>query len=890
MTYIRWFDEICAADVGLVGGKGANLGEMVAAGVPVPPGFCLCAQAYRDFLRAARLEEPIRSILAETCQDEPTEVEVNSARIRDLFLQQTVPPDIAKQLSESYERLAGELGREDASTVPVAVRSSATAEDLPTASFAGQQDTYLNVCGTGELVDCVRKCWASLWTARAVTYRARQGFDHNKVYLAVVVQAMIDSEISGILFTANPITGNQEEAVINASWGLGEAIVSGLVTPDTFTVRKSDGRILSRQIASKERTIEYAREGGTVERDTPADLRDVQAISDDQLAELAALGHRVEDHYQKPQDIEWAYAHGRLYVLQSRPITTLAAKEEEAPAPTEYNRTMFVELFPDPLSPFFSSAIEALLHRMLDFSFQTLTLQPPKGMEAVAVFYNQPYFNREYISRALEPLPPWLREQMTAQIVNPFTRYKEGPRGRLNLAYLKVAAQFILFMVTFPRQLPRWVSRYQAEVSEVAALPLDELSDEEIAARIQKLVFGTVSRLLNYDFLMISLCNRTYENLGRLLKPYFAESTHELRIRLISGVTGNATVETNKALWDLAQKAKSSATVSDVLRRYDAGQVRDHLEQTPDGRDFLTALDDFLRVYGHREIRMDIFYPTWVEDPAPVFSFVRGYLDTDEAHSPHLQQQRLVQERQDLMKMVKARLSRDFRGRFVIWPAFRWALKHTQIHTRERDTMHFELTRVFPPFRRMILELGRRWSEQGLLAEQGDIFFLTLDEAADVAQSPRPMHQLVADRRAEFEANKGRAWPDIIRGGEELLAEGREAVEVSEGQLGGLGASPGVATGVARVIRGPEEFGKLKTGDILVAPLTNPVWTPLFAIASGVVTEVGGMLSHGAIVAREYGIPAVMGIPGATGLVPEGKRVKVDGNKGIVSLELEKAA
>jgi phosphohistidine swiveling domain-containing protein len=886
MTYVRWFDEIRAADVGLVGGKAANLGEMVAAGLPVPPGFCLCAQAYRDFIRAAHLDEPIGRILAETRYKDPTDVKVKSARIRDLITEQAMPPDIAAQLKASYHRLAEELGKSDVSDVPVAVRSSATAEDLPTASFAGQQDTYLNVRGTGELIDCVRKCWASLWTARAVTYRARQGFDHHKVYLAVVVQAMIDAEVSGITFTANPLTGSRDEAVINASWGLGEALVSGLVTPDLFIGRKSDGCIVSRRMGSKERTIEYAREGGTVERETPAHLRDIPCLSDDQIAELVALGQRVEAHYQTPQDIEWAYAQGRLYILQSRPITTPVEEAEV----TEYNRTMFVELFPDPLSPFFCSAIEALLHRMLDFSFETLSLQPPKGMEAVGVFYNQPYFNRDYIAAALDPLPDWLQEQMTAQIVNPFTRYKEGPRGRLNLAYLKVAAQLILFMVTFPRQLPRWVSRYQAEVAEIAALPLDEMSDEEIAARIQKLVFGTVSRLLNYDFLMISLCNRTYENLGRFLKPYFEESTHELRIKLISGVTGNATVETNKALWDLAQKAKASPIVTDLLRRYDAGQVGAQLEQTPDGRAFLTALDDFLRVFGHREIRMDILYPTWVEDPAPVFSFVRGYLDTDEAHSPHLQQQRLVQEREDLMKMVKTRLSRDLRGRFLIWPAFRWALKHTQIHTRERDTMHFELTRVFPPFRTILLELGRRWTDRGLVAQPEDIFFLTLDQAAEVARSPHSMNEVVAERRAELEANKGRAWPDIIRGGEELLAEGREAAEVSAGQLGGLGASPGVVTGAARVIRGPEEFGKLKNGEILVAPLTNPVWTPLFAIAGGVVTEVGGMLSHGAIVAREYGIPAVMGIPGATELLPEGQMVRVDGNNGVVALGLDRTA
>jgi phosphohistidine swiveling domain-containing protein len=287
---------------------------------------------------------------------------------------------------------------------------------------------------------------------------------------------------------------------------------------------------------------------------------------------------------------------------------------------------------------------------------------------------------------------------------------------------------------------------------------------------------------------------------------------------------------------------------------------------------------------------MDILYPTWGEDPAPVLSFVRGYLDTSDAHSPHRQQERLVKERQELMEVVRSRLARDLRGRFLIWPLFRWALKQTQIHTRERDTMHFELTRMFPPFRRMLLELGRRWAERGLIAQRDDIFFLRLDELPDLARSPRPMHEVIAERRAEFEGNKGREWPDIIRGDEEFAAEGRETAVVSEGQIRGLGASPGVATGVACVIRGPDEFSKLNNGDILVAPFTNPIWTPLFAIAGGVVTEVGGLLSHGGIVAREYGIPAVMGIQGVTELIPEGKMVRVDGNNGIVHLEVEEAA
>jgi len=890
MTYIRWFEEVGAPDVGLVGGKGANLGEMATRGLPVPPGFCLTASAYREFIQVTGLDETIRNILAATQLDDPADVKAKTERIRGLITEQPVPTTIAREILDGYHRLGRELGAVEVVQVPVAVRSSATAEDLPTASFAGQQDTYLNVCGTDDLLEWVKHCWASLWTARAVTYRTRQGFDHHRVYLAVVVQAMIQSEVSGILFTANPITGNRDEVVINASWGLGEAIVSGLVTPDTITVRKSDGHIVSREVASKERMIEYAREGGTVGRATPAELREVPALSDDQVGELVALGRQIESHYGVPQDIEWAYAQGRFYILQSRAITTLAPPAEEAAAEVEYNRTMFVELFPDPLSPAFLSAIQPLLHTMLDFTFEAWGFKPPEGMEAVGVFYSQPYFNRGYIAAALQPLSPPVRERMVSQLVNPFGHHEQGIRGEISLAYVGMIARTLRFMVGFPDKLPGLIARYRAEVAEVAAIPLETTPDGEIVAHIRELVFGTASRLLNYDFLMIAAIATTYQMLGTLLERYFGEDTQELRGKLISGVTGNVTMETNKHLWDLAQVAKASPVVADLLRKHSGWEVRAQLEQTPEGRAFLDELERFLSEYGHREIRMDILYPTWGEDTSPVLGFMRGYLDTDEAQSPHRQQARLVKERQELTEEVRTRLTQDLLGRCLIWPIFSWVLRHTQAHTRERDTMHFELTRLFPPFRRMLLELGHRWNEQGFINQPDDIFFLSLDEMGELADSPHSMADEVRGRRAEFEANKSRPWPDIIRGGQEIYAEAAVPAELAHGQLRGVAGSPGVVTGFARVIRGPEEFEKLKNGDILVAPLTTPVWTPLFAMAGGVITEVGGILSHGAIVAREYGIPAVMSVAAATKRVHEGQAITVDGNKGVVYLEPERAA
>jgi pyruvate,water dikinase len=852
----------------------------------VPPGFCLTAEAYRDFIQATGLDGTIGEILADTDQEDSVDIAAKSALIRSAIVEQEMPEYIAQQLRDCYARLDRELGTKDVTRAPVAVRSSATAEDLPTASFAGQQETYLNVRGTDDLLERTKHCWASLWTDRAMTYRVRQGFDHEQVYLAVAVQGMIPSEVSGIMFTANPVTGNQGEAVINASWGLGEAIVSGLVTPDTITVRKEDKQVVSRQIAAKERVITYADEGGILELETPVEQREVPALLDEQVIELVDLGQKIEAHYRAPQDIEWALFKDRFYILQSRPITTLEPPKYTVPAGTEYSRAMFVEIFPDPLSPSFLSVIGPVFHNTLDFLFEKLGFKAPQEMNAVGLFYNHLYFNRDYIAAALAPLPPALREHMVSQLVSPFGRHEGSIKVQRSLALYGMMARLLRVLLRFPRQMPRILTSYQAQVKTVAALPLEAMDDAGILAHIDELVFIGAGRLINYDFLMIILIKVTYQALDALLGRYFGEETEAIRGKLISGVTGNAAMKANSALWDLAQKAKASPIVSELLRRYSAAEVRSHLEQVPEGRAFLSELDRFLEVYGHREIRMDILFPTWGEDPAPVLNFVRGYLDAGEDQSPHRQQARLVAEREELTEIVRERLVQDRVGRYLIWPLFRWLLGHTQIHTRERDTMHFEMTRIIPHTRRMLLQLGSRWCERNLIEQPEDVFFLTWEELNRIATLPRPMQDAVRANRDEFKTNKRRPWPVIIRSSEEIYAEVATAGEEDiEGQRRGVAGSPGVVTGVARVIQGPEEFSRLQNGEILVAPLTNPVWTPLFAIAGAIVTEVGGILSHGAIVAREYGIPAVMSVAGATQMIRDGQTVTIDGNRGIVFLE-----
>ncbi len=794
-----------------------------------------------------------------------------------------IPPEICDEVTTGYHTLVERTQRE----VPLAVRSSATAEDQAQASFAGQLETYLNIRGLESLLDHIQHCWASLWAERVVSYIARQGLDPLQVSMSVVVQVMIPTEVAGVLFTVNPVSGKREEMVINASWGLGEAIVSGRVSPDTLTARRQDGRVLTRQISDKELQIVYALGGGTEELPVPPEQRTAAALTDAQVGRLVRLGSRIEAHYGRPQDIEWGFYDGQLYLLQSRPITTLALQPVHQYPQGEFNRSMFIEIFPDPLSPIFLSIIVPLFKGMLDFTFRAMGFEPRPDIQAIGGFYNQPYFNRDYIAAAFQPLSPAAREPVIAQMVNPFGEHAEETQLELSLPFVRMLANMLKFMVRFPNQLPGMIARYRQEVGHVECFPYEIATEAEICNEIQRLAFEYAARLLNNDFLMIAVIGRTYHLLGAVLQHDYQAETSEVVSRLISGVTGNVTMQTNQRLWDLAQVARSSPEVSALLRENSPAQAQNLLRSTRAGREFLRALDEFLLEFGHREVRMDILYPTWREDPAPVFGFIRSYLDADESQSPYHQQERLIAERTELTNRVMQDMRRTLRGRLLLAPLVGWILHQTQRHTRERDTMHFEMTRLFPPIRELILELGMRWSDRKLIDQDEDVFFLTIEEMVAMSASPHPAQELVRSRQQAFTYARRHAPPVVIRDGEEIYADTGIALEQGATHMQGIAGSPGKCCGLTRVIQGPEEFGRLQKGEILVAPITNPVWTPLFAIAGAVVTEVGGILSHGAIVAREYGIPAVMSVQGATRLLQDGQRVTVDGDKGVVVLQTE---
>lgn len=439
--------------------------------------------------------------------------------------------------------------------------------------------------------------------------------------------------------------------------------------------------------------------------------------------------------------------------------------------PGDFTRTLFSEIFPGPLSPVFLSTIQPLFKDMLDFAIRALGFEPPQGVQAIGTFYSQPYLNRDYLAAAFQPLSPATREPLIAQIVNPSGSQDGLANFELSWPYLRMVFNLLRFMLRFPQQLPGILATYQEEIAQTEEFPCQVASDREVCDQVYRLSFEVANKLLRHDLLLLIVIGRSYRLLGALLQRYYHTDTGEVVARLTLGVSGDFAMETNQRLWDLAQSARCAPSVNAALRENDPAQARWLLGNSAQGREFLQAMGRFLDEFGHRESRMDILYPTWREDPEPVYSFVRSYLDADESQNPYRQQERLAREREQLTSAIRKDVRRGIIGRLILAPLFEWILKQIQVHTQERDTLQFEMRCLFPPIRRLMLELGERWQADGLLEHSQDIFYLEINEMVEMAKSPRPAQDTVRARKDAFSQHERQAWPEVIRNGEESFGE-----------------------------------------------------------------------------------------------------------------------
>lgn len=869
------------ATLNRVGGKGASLARLAASGLPVPDGFHVTTEAYNWFVDQNDLQGSIQAALEQVDFNRPATLEAASASIRELFARAQIPPELAHAIEQAYTELPGFESAGERGPAFVAVRSSATAEDLPEASFAGQQETYLNVRGAQAVLEAVKRCWSSLWTARAIGYRARQGIGISGLSLAVVVQTLVPAEAAGILFTANPVNGRRDQAMISAAWGLGEAIVGGLVTPDMLIADKASGAVQEQQVAVKEiMTVRTA--AGTAEQPVPNELRRAAVLDAATTAELVRLGVQIEALYGMPMDIEWALAGGRLYILQARPITALpsealpgaALPEPEAPVKIEwkpprpksqYMRGSVVDLLPDPVSPLFATlAIPAISRVGVKEVLRPLTRSEPVLPDDYITTINEyAYMGIGYtpkmwwwiVTRMLFSMPRLLREAM------PLWRDKIRPR------YVQTVA--------------RWQERSfeTMSISELWA-GIQEVNDAAML-HLASLLVATTGAAAGAE----GLFTRVYEKM-------IQRKGDPAAVTFLMGYDSTP-IQMEKSLYDLAvwsrEHAELVAYLLETPAEQLAAQVAAGSAPVAGWQDFCARLQEHQRAYGHIIYDLDFAKPLPLDNPAPKLETIKMYL-REQGANPHQRQRAAQEKRIQAGETTLQRLKGLWR-----W-AFRKTLGMAQTMAQVRENAISDIGLGYPVLRKMLHELGRRCAQAGWIAQGEDIFWLNVDEVREaVAALERggPASSLagrVAQRKATHQALKRVTPPPMLPPRKKYLGFDMEAfTPASEDShtgstLKGVAASMGRVTAPACVLHGPEDFDQMKPGSVLVAATTTPAWTPLFAMASAVVTDIGGPLSHGSIVAREYGIPAVLGTGVATRRIRHGQMITVDGSAGLVEL------
>jgi pyruvate,water dikinase len=856
------------ADVAEVGGKGASLARLARSGLPVPEGFHVTTAAYKQFVTAHGLQPSITALLEQVDADHPDRLEAVSEAIRGLFEISDMPLDVATAIVEAYDDLAGR-------SPAVAVRSSATAEDLPDASFAGQQESYLNVKGEKAVRDAVKRCWASLWTARAIGYRLQKGIEPDDLSLAVVIQRLVPADAAGVMFTANPVNGRRDQLLINAAWGLGEAVVGGSVTPDEITVDKESLLVTARETAEK-KVMTVRTPTGTEEQQVPEAMRQTPVLDDVQALELAHLGMRIEALYGRPMDIEWTRVEDEFAIVQARPITALP--DPSAPPPDtwplpdpkgKYIRTSIIDFLPDPLSPLFETLglpiVNKGFHDLLERIGGSRDALPK---EMFATINGYAYMVLDFT--------PWQWWQLTVGIAPGIPRMlRSGKERWLNDAR----------------------PRYADVVAQWQARSLEELTASEILDGAWEIIdameyyLGTLqSGIMGNAAFTEGIFTAVYDKLIR------REGDPDAPTFLLGFESAPIRAETE--LYDLGQWCRERDALAAYLRGTRPDTLAEILssedlpETVPaaDWRAWKERFQDYLDTYGHAIYSLDFATPVPADDPATTLRTLQLYVQ-GKGVNPRERRQRLIDSREQAVAKVKQKL-RGLRRRW-----FRKTLRRAQEYAPLREDAIADIGLGYPRLRAMLKELGARFAASGALEAADDIFWIYQSEAELGARALERRAALpdwresVRERKMTWRGrNRVTPPPQLptkskVLGLDAGLFIPAEADQQAGSTLKGVAASPGRVTATARVLGGPQDFGQMEPGDVLVAEITTPAWTPLFAMAAGIVTDVGGPMSHGSIVAREYSIPAVLGTGVATRRIRSGMTVTVNGDAGQVVIE-----
>lgn len=865
---IRFFDSP-DQDISEVGGKAKNLAVMFSEGFPVPPGFVVTVAAYEEFVESNEIIVEILDCLNSTDFNVESEVEACSRRVREKVLGGEIGPELLSAIDIALEQCGGELW---------AVRSSAAAEDLPDASFAGQQDTFLCV-SSAEVADHVKRCWASYWNVRALRYRHDVAIDHMEGGIAVVVQRMVASESSGIMFTTDPLNPTQGDIIIESSWGLGEAIVSGLVSPDRFMVERTGQRILDQEISKKHKAI-LLNEGGKSLVEVGKEKRLQPSLTDSDVKRLAQVGQSIEAFFGVPQDIEWSISRGDIFILQSRPITTLDEEDQ-----TLWTRAYGDEYWADVTSPLFFSLLgEYLIKYVNHEGSKIMGYRELTDKELLRLHKGHIYFNSEVLESVFTYNPKFSR---TKELLNYFP---EKDQERIANARTKVAKRLLAevriavldpdgMILRTDKAYRKWAEGFMQKAAQFDAKDLTKIKDEALYHEFKDMESSYIKhyRLIRYGMVTHSI--GTNLMVKRWLIDWLDDRSGALYSKLISGLPDNKTIKTNIAIARLAKVAMDDPEVLRRMEEEESGRFLKSLDHEPGLKSFRKEFEIFLQEYGHRSHTREVYFPRWGDDPTLVVDVLKALvrspvLDLDEVER-RKQEERARAEVEILDQISRLKMGYFRRG------IFRIVLKNAQIYLQFRENQRFYLDHIIYRWRRLFLEYGRRYLEKGIVDDLDDIFFLSKEEIFDIAKGGvLTSKDDIRRRRADFDRYKGVLPPKFLKGKVEF-----DDTQVRDGdslKITGTSASPGVAKGRARVVDSIEHLSEVMEGEILITSNTDPGWTAVFSKLGGLITETGGILSHGAVVSREYGIPAVTAVKNATKIFSTGQELVLDGNDGMI--------
>ncbi|MFY9826931.1 MAG: rifamycin-inactivating phosphotransferase [Thermoanaerobaculia bacterium] len=843
-AYVLGFQEVDRTDVGVVGGKGASLGELSRLEeIRVPEGFCVSTEAFKRVMSAAPGIGDLLDRLALLKAEDREAIRELAAAIRGVIAGCAIPEDV----QEAIARFLARLGEPEA----YAVRSSATAEDLPAASFAGQQDTYLNVTGKPAILKHISRCWASLFTERAVTYRLQHGFDHRKVHMAVVVQKMLFPQAAGILFTADPVTGNRKVTSIEAVFGLGEALVSGLVNADGYKVR--DGQVVEKSMR-----------------------QDRQVLTDEQIVRLARLGRRIEGHFGQPQDIEWCLVEDDFHIVQSRPITTLyPLPEADDQGNHVYVSVGHQQMMTDPMKPLGLSLFQAV-HMVAaggrPFVDVTKQLTTPAG--------------RDVLLNVLGGSDPLIKDALTTLVERDFIE-----------SFIELSPP------DSNDPTASWQSRYggsQAQIEDDPAIVADLIARSQASIEALKRDIRTKSGTDLVDFILQDNQLRMKQslaeprNFGAIMAGMNAAKWINEQMMawlgeknaadtLAQSAPNNVTSEMGLALLDVADVIRPHPEVIAYLQEAKDDGFLEGLLPLEGGPEAHDALRAYLDKYGMRCVgEIDVTRTRWSEAPTTLVPLILSNVKNFEpgAGSRKFEQgrQEAAKKEQELLERLKQLPDGPQKAEET-----QRMIRRLRIFSGYREYPKYGLVNRYFLYKQALLEEAGRLVRAKVLQEPEDIYYLTLQELREVVRTHELDGQLVSRRKAEHERHRKLTPPRVLTSDGEIVAGAYKRADLPAGALAGLAVSAGVVEGRARVLSRMAD-AELGAGDILVTAFTDPSWTPLFVSIKGLVTEVGGLMTHGAVIAREYGLPAVVGVENATRLIKDGQRIRVHGTDGYVEI------